>query len=124
MPSAVPALSQHQIEYGVSQIQRFSEDLNLPPRKIIDILLAVHDLKNFYNWKNADEFIIMAENEEIELEEKREVKPVMVYLNGRGKPAFKCSCGCNVFHHPEIGEERETLRTYICNACNTQYIGE
>lgn len=49
---------------------------------------------------------------------------VMVYLNGKDKPAFKCSCGCNVFHHPTGTPEEKSHQTYICNACDTQYVGE
>lgn len=30
---------------------------------------------------------------------------------------FYCSCGCNVFHHPD----KEDLDLYQCNSCGTQY---
>jgi hypothetical protein len=46
------------------------------------------------------------------------VKNVMVYLDGKDKPAFRCSCGCNVFHRISADGQ------YICNACDTHYIGE
>ena len=51
-------------------------------------------------------------------------KNVVVYLNGKDKPAFRCHCGCNVFHHPTDMPEEESRQTYICNACDTRYIGE
>lgn len=51
-------------------------------------------------------------------------KNIMVYLNGKGKPAFRCHCGCNVFYHPTDMPEEKSQQTYICNACDTQYIGE
>ena len=51
-------------------------------------------------------------------------KNIMVYLNGKDKPAFRCHCGCNVFHHPADIPEEKSLQTYTCNACDTQYIGE
>lgn len=120
-------LNKHQIAYGVGRVTDFSNYLNIPKRKVIDILLYVNDLRDFYNWVDADDFIIAVENEEILLEEPKEVHNstgVVVYLNGKDKPAFKCSCGCNVFHHPDMGTKEETLRTYDCNACGTRYTGE
>jgi hypothetical protein len=51
-------------------------------------------------------------------------KNILVYLNGKDKPAFRCHCGCNVFHHPTDISEEESRQTYICNACDTRYIGE
>jgi len=36
-------------------------------------------------------------------------------LKVEGKP-FRCSCGCNVFHHPTNDAD-----LYECNACGTQY---
>lgn len=51
-------------------------------------------------------------------------KNIMVYLNGKDKPAFRCHCGCNVFHHPTDVSEEKSHQTYICNACDTQYTGE
>ena len=62
-------LDKHQIAYGVARITDFSNYLNIPKRKVIDILLHVNDLRDFYNWVNADEFIIAVENAEILLEE-------------------------------------------------------
>lgn len=41
-----------------------------------------------------------------------------IILRVAGK-RFRCSCGCNVFQHPE-GEPT----VYRCNACGTQYEGE
>jgi len=32
---------------------------------------------------------------------------------------FRCSCGCNVFHHEYADES-----IYTCNICNTEYKGE
>lgn len=55
----------------------------------------------------------------LEPSSRRAVKNVMVYLNGKDKPAFKCSCGCNVFHQIKEGQGQ-----YICNACDTHYVGE
>ena len=120
-------MNRHQITYGIERVAELAKDLNLPKRKIIDVLLQYDDLAKFYYWKNADEFITAVENEEILLEEPKEAHNsagVMVYLNGKNKPAFKCTCGCNVFHHPDMGTKEETLRTYDCNACDTRYIGE
>jgi hypothetical protein len=31
--------------------------------------------------------------------------------------SFRCECGCNVFHKPDINE----LEMYECNACGNQY---
>lgn len=42
----------------------------------------------------------------------------MVYVDG-SKVSFRCSCGCNVFHHPA-----EKPAAYECNACGAWYTGE
>jgi PHP family Zn ribbon phosphoesterase len=55
--------------------------------------------------------------------ENKTVNNVMVYLNGKNKPAFRCHCGCNVFHK-KLNSTEEAKTTYICNACDTAYIGE
>jgi hypothetical protein len=62
-------MNKHQIAYGKERIAELAKDLNLPQRKIIDILLSAHDIIRFYDWKNADDFIIAVENGEILLEE-------------------------------------------------------
>lgn len=41
---------------------------------------------------------------------------VMPMIDGR---SFRCSCGCNVFRHPE-GEPM----VFVCNACRARYRGE
>lgn len=64
------SLNKYQVAYGIGRITDFSNYLNLPKRKIIDILLYINDLRDFYNWVNADDFIAAVENEEILLEEK------------------------------------------------------
>lgn len=64
-------LNKHQIAYGVGRITDFANYLNVPKRKVIDILLYVNDLRSFYDWVNADDFIIAVENEEILLEENK-----------------------------------------------------
>jgi hypothetical protein len=44
-----------------------------------------------------------------------------ILLKVAGKP-FRCSCGCNVFHHPKPDEGEEVDDDiYICNACETEY---
>ncbi len=63
------ALNKRQIQFGLDKLTEFSKDLNLPKRKVVDILLIVRDLYMFYQWVNADEFIIMVENGEIILED-------------------------------------------------------
>ena len=62
-------LNKHQVAYGIGRITDFSNYLNISKRKVIDILLHVNDLRDFYNWANADDFIIAVENEEILLED-------------------------------------------------------
>lgn len=62
-------LSKRQIQFGLEKLTEFSKDLNVPRRKVVDILLIVRDLYMFYQWVNADEFIIMIENGEILLED-------------------------------------------------------
>lgn len=41
---------------------------------------------------------------------------VMPMIDGR---SFRCSCGCNVFRHPE-GEPL----VFVCNGCRARYRGE
>ena len=62
-------LNKHSIKYGVKRVTGIAKDLNLPPRKVIDILLQIDDLMKFYHWVDADDFITAVENEEILLEE-------------------------------------------------------
>jgi len=38
-----------------------------------------------------------------------------ILLKVAGKP-FRCSCGCNVFHHPPNNSD-----VYACNACDLCY---
>lgn len=63
------ALNKHKVAYGIGRITDFSNYLNLPKRKVIDILLYINDLRDFYNWVDADDFITAVENEEILLED-------------------------------------------------------
>lgn len=44
---------------------------------------------------------------------------ILIYLNGKDKPAFRCDCGCNVFHNYD-----DNPNHFACNSCNTKYIGE
>lgn len=43
---------------------------------------------------------------------------VMVFLNGKDRPSFRCRCGCNVFTKAADDD------IYTCNACGTEYRGE
>lgn len=43
------------------------------------------------------------------------VKSIMIRERGADR-SFRCSCGCNVFHHPEERTDR-----YECNACGAWY---
>ena len=62
-------MNRHQITYGIERVTELAKDLNLPKRKVIDVLLQYDDLVKFYHWKNADEFITAVENDEILLED-------------------------------------------------------
>ena len=44
---------------------------------------------------------------------------VMIFLNGRDRPSFRCQCGCNVFMKDEPDGD-----VYTCNACGLEYRGE
>lgn len=70
----------------------------------------------------AQDRVLEVFNEQVTEDDKS--KNIMVYLNGKDKPAFRCHCGCNVFHHPTDIPKEKSQHTYICNACDTQYIGE
>ena len=48
---------------------------------------------------------------------KEHEKNPNILLKVDGKP-FRCSCGCNVFHH----EDDDSI--FICNLCETNYISE
>lgn len=37
-----------------------------------------------------------------------------------GGKAFRCECGCNVFHHPDD----EDWSIYACNACRHEYVAQ
>jgi hypothetical protein len=45
----------------------------------------------------------------------------MLFLNGKDKPAFRCSCKCNVFRKVICSDDK--LR-YRCNACGDIYLAE
>lgn len=36
-----------------------------------------------------------------------------------GSKLFRCSCGCNVFRHPQGKPD-----TYQCNGCASQYVAD
>lgn len=38
-----------------------------------------------------------------------------ILLTIAGKP-YRCECGCNVFHHPDIDAD-----VYACNACERSF---
>ena len=44
-----------------------------------------------------------------------EIANVLIEVDGK---SFRCDCGCNVFHHPELKPE-----IYECNACGARYKG-
>lgn len=52
-----------------------------------------------------------------EIKPKKVLENVMAMINGK---SFRCSCGCNVFHHPEPNDKT----VYECNACEAWYRGE
>jgi hypothetical protein len=59
-----------QIKYGKSKLAEYSKDLNLPQRKIVDILQNLHFMMMFFEWVNADDFLIAVENNEFQLEDE------------------------------------------------------
>lgn len=62
-------MNSHQIKYGKEKIAEYSQLLNLPQPKIIEILGHVYYLKQFFNWKNSDDFLAAVANAEITLED-------------------------------------------------------
>ena len=58
-----------QIKYGKEKIAEYSQLLNLPQPKIIEILEHIHYLRQFFNWKNSDDFLAAVANAEITLED-------------------------------------------------------
>jgi len=50
-----------------------------------------------------------------------ENESIMIYLNGKDKGYFRCECGCNLFHHPEMSTWEEQMQTYKCNVCERIY---
>jgi hypothetical protein len=63
------------------------------------------------------EFIDSYEDTPIDPIEKEPIKNVMPKIKGK---AFRCECGCNVFHHPKP----EDKLLYECNACGDWWRGE
>ena len=59
-------------------------------------------------------------------EELKETEPLLnqngslynVMAKVKGE-AFRCECGCNVFHHPD----KDDLSKYECNSCEARYTG-
>lgn len=52
----------------------------------------------------------------------KEQKPVPegdVIVRTEGGKMFRCSCGCNVFRHPNLNPNK-----FKCNSCNAIYIGK
>lgn len=45
-----------------------------------------------------------------------DIKNTMLYIAG-SKTAFRCHCGCNVFHPVE----NEGVKTFECNGCGDWY---
>jgi hypothetical protein len=43
----------------------------------------------------------------------------LLYIDGN-KDAYRCNCGCNVFH---IVAKNNNDVEYACNACDTRYAG-
>lgn len=47
-------------------------------------------------------------------ETQEQVHSIMLRVGGK---SFRCTCGCNCFHHPKNKTE-----VYECNACGTWYV--
>jgi hypothetical protein len=62
--------------------------------------------------KHTDQFIAT-----LEIAQQQKKEDHIVRINGK---AFYCSCGCNVFHHPDDSDDN----LWQCNACETQYQSE
>lgn len=48
---------------------------------------------------------------------------VMLFLNGRDKPSYRCECGCNVFTKKGVYKNSKIVQ-YECNSCGTLLEGE
>jgi hypothetical protein len=49
--------------------------------------------------------------------DKQEQYNIMLYIAG-SKIAFRCECGCNVFHRIP---SQDDMRHYMCNGCRLTY---
>lgn len=59
----------------------------------------------------------MAKMTQNEIEEHNKNPNILLYI-GDQKTSYRCSCGCNVFHH------KDDWNIFICNACGDWFEGE
>lgn len=104
-------------QYVVAIIELENGDIVTEPATYVRLVQEANDGNDHGDYTSKE--IILKLKTALKPSSRTAVKNVMVHLNGKDKPAFKCSCGCNVFHRIEEGQGQ-----YICNACDTHYVGE
>lgn len=50
-------MTEPQLAYGAEQLAFYAQKYGLPELKMAEILIDLHDLKYFWSWVNAGEFL-------------------------------------------------------------------
>jgi hypothetical protein len=106
---------------------KYSKDEKLTPEQIENWRKVLTGMFGPYATLMSDEQVQnykdkmqAAVNEEYVIIEVVETD-TMLFLNGKDKSAFRCSCKCNVFRKVICSDDK--LR-YRCNACGDIYLAE
>ena len=54
-----------QKQYGEEKLNKLSKKLNVSEKDLLICLDNIHDLKEFYKWVNASDFIMLKNNKEV-----------------------------------------------------------